>query len=76
MLSNFFAIYQGIFTKNVVYHLTYLVSKEWKGPCEQVKTSWKMEWLFNILVLFDVHLVIFDQNYSSFVLVGSAVVRG
>ncbi len=33
-----------------------------------------MEWVLHILVLFDIHLVVFNQNYSTFVVVLPAIV--
>ena len=74
MLLYLFAIYQGVLTKDVVNHFADLVCKEWKGPGKQVKASWEVERLLNIFVLLDVHLVIFDEDNSTFVLVGAAVV--
>lgn len=50
------------------------VSQERNAPLEKVQVTGEMERLFDVLVLFDVHLFVLNENDRAFVVVLAAVV--
>lgn len=74
MLVDFFRVNESVLAEDVVNHLANLVSQEWKRPRKEVEASGQVEGLFYVLVLLDVHFVVFNQNDCSFVFVRTTVV--
>lgn len=53
----------------MIHHISYLVREEWERPGKQVEAVGQLKWLLNVFILFDIHLVVFDEDYRSLVLV-------
>ena len=58
----------------VFHHVADLFHKEGNRPLEEVHSLWQMEGVLHVLVLFDIHLVVFNQDHGAFVVVFTAVV--
>ena len=59
----------------VFHHVANLFHEEGDGPFEKVHALRQMEGMNDILVLFNVHLVVLDEDDGAFVLVLATVVR-
>ena len=58
----------------VLHHISNLLHEEGDGPFEKIHALGQVERVYHILVLFDVHFVVLDQDHCSLVVVLSAVV--
>ena len=58
----------------VLHHVSDLLHEEGYGPLEEVHALGQVEWVLHILVLLDVHFVVFNQNHCALVVVFSAVI--
>lgn len=58
----------------VFHHVADFLHQEGHGPFEQVHALRQVEWMNDVLVLFDVHLVVLDEDDGALVLVLAAVV--
>ena len=58
----------------VLHHVANLLHKEGNRPLEEVHSLRQVEGVLHILVLFDIHLVVFNQDHGAFVVVFTAVV--
>ena len=59
----------------MLHHITDLFDQERHRPLEQVHTLGQMEGVLYILVLFNVHFVVLNQDDSTLVVILTAVVR-
>ena len=58
----------------VLHHVADLFHEEGYGPLEEIHALWQMERVYHILVLFNVHFVVFDQDNGALVVIFSAIV--
>ena len=80
VLSNFDALLRSksagaTLLHQVLHHVSNLFHEERYGPFEQVHSLGQVERVHHILVLFNVHFVVFDEDDGALVLVLAAVVR-
>ena len=58
----------------VFHHVTDLLHEEGDGPLEEIHALGQVERMLHVLVLFNVHFVVLDQDYGALVVVLAAVV--
>ena len=54
LLVLFFCLFIAVLY-NFNKHICNFFKQEWHWPLEKIEVAWQMEWLFRILVLFNVH---------------------
>lgn len=56
-------------------HVRNFLHQERHRPLKQIHIVWQMEGCWHVLVLLDVHLVIFNQDHSALVMIFVAIIR-
>lgn len=58
----------------MLHHVSDLLHKEGNRPLEQIHALWQVEGVLHILVLFNVHFVVFNQDDCALIVILATIV--